>query len=81
MLYEGFNLFNGGGPLPPRWGLGFTQRVRSLFTADEVKAEADSFKLKVIRLILLDWSPDGKASLIPELLNGIQNVIQNRKSL
>ena len=30
-----FNLFNGGGPLPPRWGLGFTQRVKSLFTADE----------------------------------------------
>src|SRR4030095_3219015 len=27
-----FNLFNGGGLLPPRWGLGFTQRVRTLFT-------------------------------------------------
>src|SRR5438067_1729957 len=32
-----FNLFNGGGCLPPRWGLGFTQRVKSLYTADEVK--------------------------------------------
>src|SRR6185503_10502302 len=32
-----FNLFNGGGVLPPRWGLGFTQRVKSLFTADSVK--------------------------------------------
>lgn len=28
-----FNLFNGGGCLPPRWGLGFTQRVHRLFTA------------------------------------------------
>jgi alpha-D-xyloside xylohydrolase len=33
-----YNLFNGGGALPPRWGLGFTQRVRSLFTAEEVEA-------------------------------------------
>ena len=41
-----FNLFNGGGVLPPRWGLGFTQRVKSLYTADEVKAEADAFKEK-----------------------------------
>ena len=32
-----FNLFAGGGVLPPRWGLGFTQRVRSLFTSEEVK--------------------------------------------
>jgi hypothetical protein len=46
MQYDGLICFNGGGVLPPRWGLGFTQRVRSLFTADRVKAEADSFKQK-----------------------------------
>ena len=39
-----FNLFNGGGVLPPRWGLGFTQRVKSFYTADEVKAESDAYK-------------------------------------
>src|SRR5215212_2990829 len=41
-----FNLFNGGGVLPPRWGLGFTQRVRSLYTAEEVEAEAKAFREK-----------------------------------
>ena len=43
-----FNLFNGGGVLPPRWGLGFTQRVKSLFTAEEVKKEANAFCRKRI---------------------------------
>lgn len=38
-----YNLFNGGGCLPPRWGLGFTQRVKSLYTADEVRAEVKAF--------------------------------------
>ncbi len=41
-----FNLFNGGGPLPPRWGLGFTQRVRSLYTSDEVAKEVELFEQK-----------------------------------
>src|SRR5215204_1391126 len=41
-----FNLFNGGGTLPPRWGLGFTQRVKSLYTADEVEKEAAAFEEK-----------------------------------
>jgi hypothetical protein len=31
-----YNLFTGGGPLPPRWGLGFSQRVPRLFSAEEV---------------------------------------------
>lgn len=38
-----FNLYNGGGCLPPRWGLGFTQRVQSLYTANQVKAEVEEF--------------------------------------
>ena len=28
-----YNLFCGGGVLPPRWGLGFTQRVHKMYTA------------------------------------------------
>ncbi|HEX3167268.1 MAG TPA: alginate lyase family protein [Chitinophagaceae bacterium] len=60
-----FNLFNGGGPLPPRWGLGFTQRVRSLFTADEVKAEADSFKLKGYPLDFIGLEPGWQSKSYP----------------
>ena len=41
-----FNLFNGGGCLPPRWGLGFTQRVKSLYTSEEVKKEVAAFREK-----------------------------------
>ena len=43
-----FNLFNGGGVLPPRWGLGFTQRVRSLFTAKKCKKRSECFSGKRI---------------------------------
>ncbi len=32
-----FNLFSGGGCLPPRWGLGFTQRVPTLYTSAQVE--------------------------------------------
>ena len=60
-----FNLFNGGGPLPPRWGLGFTQRVRSLFTADEVKAEADSFKVKGYPLDFIGLEPGWQSRSYP----------------
>src|SRR5215217_5792207 len=60
-----FNLFNGGGVLPPRWGLGFTQRVRSLFTADEVKAEADSFKAKGYPLDFIGLEPGWQSRSYP----------------
>jgi len=60
-----FNLFNGGGVLPPRWGLGFTQRVRSLFTADEVKAEADAFKEKGYPLDFIGLEPGWQSRAYP----------------
>jgi alpha-glucosidase (family GH31 glycosyl hydrolase) len=60
-----FNLFNGGGVLPPRWGLGFTQRVRSLFTADEVKAEANSFKEKGFPLDYIGLEPGWQSLAYP----------------
>ena len=52
-----FNLFNGGGCLPPRWGLGFTQRVKSLYTADEVKKEAEAFNEKGFPLDFIGLEP------------------------
>ena len=35
-----YNLFAGGGCLPPRWGLGFWYRVRNIFHQDKVEAFA-----------------------------------------
>lgn len=39
-----YNLFCGGGALPPKWGLGFWHRVPTLFNAEEVFAEAMEFR-------------------------------------
>jgi alpha-glucosidase (family GH31 glycosyl hydrolase) len=41
-----YNLLNGGGCLPPRWGLGFTQRMQRLTDAQGVAAEAQAFEEK-----------------------------------
>ncbi|MEF3305977.1 TIM-barrel domain-containing protein [Paenibacillus sp. GYB003] len=39
-----YNLFCGGGALPPKWGLGFWHRVPKLFDADEAFEEALEFR-------------------------------------
>ena len=60
-----FNLFNGGGVLPPRWGLGFTQRVKTLFTADEVEKEADDFAAKGFPLDFIGLEPGWQSKAYP----------------
>ena len=60
-----YNLFNGGGVLPPRWGLGFTQRVKSLFTADSVKKEADAFHDKGYPLDFIGLEPGWQSKTYP----------------
>ncbi|WP_341836550.1 TIM-barrel domain-containing protein [Chitinophaga pollutisoli] len=39
-----YNLFNGGGYLPPKWGLGFTQRVPTLYSQQDIVREAKEFE-------------------------------------
>ncbi len=60
-----FNLFNGGGPLPPRWGLGFTQRVRSLYTSDEVAGEVALFEEKGFPLDFVGLEPGWQSTSYP----------------
>jgi len=60
-----YNLFNGGGVLPPRWGLGFTQRVKSLFTAEEVEAEANAFRDKGYPLDFIGLEPGWQSKSYP----------------
>ncbi len=60
-----FNLFNGGGCLPPRWGLGFTQRVKSLYKAEEVKAEATAFRDKGFPLDFIGLEPGWQSKAYP----------------
>src|SRR5512133_921703 len=60
-----FNLFNGGGCLPPRWGLGFTQRVKSLYTADRVVEEAKAFAEKGYPLDFIGLEPGWQSRSYP----------------
>lgn len=60
-----FNLFNGGGVLPPRWGLGFTQRVKSLYTSDQVEKEAADFIEKGFPLDYIGLEPGWQSKSYP----------------
>jgi alpha-glucosidase (family GH31 glycosyl hydrolase) len=60
-----YNLFNGGGPLPPRWGLGFTQRVQRLYDAGMVEKEADDFEHKGYPLDFIGLEPGWQSKSYP----------------
>jgi len=42
-VVQRFNLYCGGGVLPPKWGLGFWQRTPTLYNEQDVKKEAAGF--------------------------------------
>ena len=65
MAVRRFNLYLGGGTLPPRWGLGFTQRVQSLYTADQVIAEAKAFADKGFPLDFIGLEPGWQSKSYP----------------
>lgn len=60
-----YNLFCGGGTLPPRWGLGFTQRTQKLYTADDVKKEADEFERQGYPLDFIGLEPGWQSKAYP----------------
>jgi alpha-glucosidase (family GH31 glycosyl hydrolase) len=60
-----YNLYNGGGALPPKWGLGFTQRVPTKFTADEVRQEADAFEQHGFPLDFIGLEPGWQSRSYP----------------
>jgi alpha-D-xyloside xylohydrolase len=60
-----FNLFNGGGCLPPRWGLGFTQRVPKLYDAEDVKNEVKAFNEHQFPLDFIGLEPGWQSKAYP----------------
>ena len=60
-----YNLFCGGGTLPPRWGLGFTQRTQKLYTAEQVKQEADEFERQGYPLDFIGLEPGWQSKAYP----------------
>ncbi|MDB5229473.1 MAG: hypothetical protein JWN76_278 [Chitinophagaceae bacterium] len=60
-----YNLFNGGGCLPPRWGLGFTQRVQRLYNSEQVEKEAKDFEDKGYPLDFIGLEPGWQSKSYP----------------
>ncbi|QJW92255.1 DUF5110 domain-containing protein [Spirosoma taeanense] len=60
-----YNLFNGGGCLPPRWGLGFVQRVQKLYNAEQVEAEAAQFEQQGFPLDVVGLEPGWQSKSYP----------------
>ncbi len=60
-----FNLYCGGGVLPPKWGLGFTQRLPTGSTENDVRKEADSFALRGFPLDFFGLEPGWQSKSYP----------------
>jgi alpha-D-xyloside xylohydrolase len=60
-----YNLYCGGGCLPPRWGLGFTQRVPTLYNFSEVITEASMFMERGFPLDFIGLEPGWQSRSYP----------------
>ncbi|HTN06260.1 TIM-barrel domain-containing protein [Agriterribacter sp.] len=56
-VVQRYNLFCGGGVLPPKWGLGFTQRTPTLFSDKQVMEEVDAFEQRGYPLSFIGLEP------------------------
>ena len=52
-----YNLFCGGGALPPKWGLGFMTRTPTAYTAAQVLSEVAEFRRRGIPLDMIGLEP------------------------
>lgn len=64
-VVQRYNLFCGGGTLPPRWGLGFTQRTKVNYTADDVKKEVAEFVRQGYPLDFIGLEPGWQSKSYP----------------
>jgi alpha-glucosidase (family GH31 glycosyl hydrolase) len=60
-----YNLYSGGGVLPPKWGLGFLHRVPTLFTAQQALREADEFATRGYPLDVIGLEPGWQSAAYP----------------
>lgn len=60
-----FNLYNGGGALPPKWGLGFWQRVPTKYTAEQVQQEVAEFEKRDFPLSVIGLEPGWQSKSYP----------------
>jgi len=60
-----YNLYSGGGALPPKWGLGFVHRVPTRFTAEQAAHEVDEFAARRFPLDVLGLEPGWQGAAYP----------------
>ena len=60
-----FNLYNGGGCLPPKWGLGFWQRTPTLYTDSMVMDDVKEFKDHKFPLSVIGLEPGWQSKSYP----------------
>jgi alpha-glucosidase (family GH31 glycosyl hydrolase) len=60
-----YNLFSGGGTLPPRWALGFWHRVPTLYTDEQVAAEVEEFEERGYPLDVVGLEPGWHSKAYP----------------
>ena len=60
-----FNLYNGGGCLPPKWGLGFWQRTPTLYNDSMVMADVKEFKAHSFPLSVIGLEPGWQSKSYP----------------
>jgi alpha-D-xyloside xylohydrolase len=64
-VVQRYNLFSGGGVLPPKWGLGFMQRVPKMATARDVEAEVTAFHTHGFPLDMIGLEPGWQSKAYP----------------
>ena len=60
-----FNLYNGGGVLPPKWGLGFWHRVPTLYSDSQVLREVEEFREHNFPLSVTGLEPGWQTASYP----------------
>lgn len=60
-----YNLFNGGGVLPPRWGLGFVHRTPTRYSDQDVLNEVEEFDRRGFPLNVIGLEPGWHSRAYP----------------
>ena len=64
-VVQRFNLYCGGGFIPPKWGLGFWQRTPTLYTDNDIRKEVESFETKNFPLDVIGLEPGWHSKAYP----------------
>lgn len=60
-----FNLYCGGGVLPPKWGLGFWHRTPTLFDTEDIQKEIEGFAINDFPLDVVGLEPGWHSKSYP----------------